>query len=84
MSIENLQAELTLVMGEIMQICDRHGYEVIPTLLLRHEKGASSSLLISNDSFEKVCLCITELGDNSERSDQSPREAILTLLKGDD
>jgi hypothetical protein len=69
-SLESLQAELTLKMSEIDAICSNYGYEVTPTLLLRHPKGASSSILLSNDSLGKVVLCIAELGE------------VLTLFKG--
>lgn len=80
--LELLQAELTLKLGEIDAICAGYGYDVTPTLLLRHQKGASSSILMGNDSLDKVVLCIAELGNVGKTSDQSPEEAILTLLKG--
>lgn len=80
--LESLQAELTIKMGEIDSVCQEYGYEAVPTLLLRHSKGASSSILISNDSLGQVVMCIAELGDTGTKSDQSPNEAILTLFKG--
>lgn len=80
--LESLQAELTLKMGEIDDICENYGYDAVPTLLLRHQKGASSSILMGNDSLSKVVLCIGELGDIGNNSDQSPAEAALMLLKG--
>lgn len=80
--LESLQAELTLKLSEIDSICESFGYDATPTLLLRHSKGASSSILMGNDSLGKVVLCIAELGDIGMKSDQSPTEAILTLCKG--
>jgi hypothetical protein len=80
--LESLQAELTLKLSEIDAICADYGYDATPTLLLRHSKGASSSILMGNDSLGKVVLTIAELGDTGKKSDQSPTEAILTLFKG--
>lgn len=81
-NLESMQAELTLKLSEIDAICADYGYAAIPTLLLRHEKGASSSILMGNDSLWKAVLCIAELGDVGNRSDQSPTEAALKLLLG--
>jgi len=81
--LQSLQAQLTLKLSEIDAICAEYGYDATPTLLLRHTKGASSSILISNDSLGKVALCIAELGDVGNKSDMSPTEAVLTLFSGD-
>lgn len=81
-NIESLQAELILKLSEIDAICANYGYNATPTLLLRHPKGASSSILLGNDSLGKVVLCIAELGDIGKKSYESPHEAILTLFKG--
>jgi hypothetical protein len=80
--LELLQSELTLKLSEIDAICEGYGYDAIPTLLLRHSKGASSSILLGNDSLEIVVLTIAELGDVGNESSQSPTEAALTLFKG--
>jgi hypothetical protein len=82
-NLDSLQAELTLKMSEIDAICANYGYDVTPTLLLRHDKGASLSFLISNDSLSKVVLCIAELGEIGKQTHKTPHEAILTLFKGE-
>lgn len=65
-AIENLHAELCEKMTEIEAICKSYNYEVTPTLLLRHERGPSFSILLSNDSPSLVVLCIAELGNVGE------------------
>lgn len=79
-ALRNLQAEITMKLGEIEDICRTSGYEVTPTLLLRHEDGADSSLLFGNDSLGKAVLCISELGEIGIESSMSPRDATLKLL----
>lgn len=81
-NLEQMQSDLTLKMSEIYAICENYGYKATPTLLLRHAKGASSSIMLGNDSLGKVVLCIAELGEVGNESSQSPAEAILTLFKG--
>lgn len=64
---------------EMEAICKEHGYEVTPTLLLRHNNGPTFSMLLSNDDLNKVVLCIAELGnigevvkDDEETESQQP------------
>lgn len=64
--IEELHQELSAKLGEIEAICAEYNYEVTPTLLLRHAKGPSFSILLSNDSPSLVVLCIAELGNVGE------------------
>jgi len=78
--LETLQAKLSIVMGQIDDICAEHNYDAKPTLLLRHTSGPSASLVISNDSLGDVSLCIAELGDVGSESSQSPSEAVLKLF----
>lgn len=80
-SLEKFQAELILKLSEIDSICHDWGYKAVPTLLLRHEDGASSSILLGNDSLNDVVVCIAELGEVGRQSEQSPRDAVLSLLK---
>lgn len=82
--LESLQAEITLKIDEIDRICQSYGYDAVPTLLLRHPKGASSSMLMGRDSLGQAVLCIAELGDVGRESSQSPSEAVLTLFRGTD
>jgi hypothetical protein len=78
--LETLQAKLSIVMGEIDDICAEHNYDVMPTLILRHTDGPSKSLFMSNDSIGNIVSCITELENDGVLSDQSPHEAVLKLL----
>lgn len=64
--VEDLHAQLSEKLAEMETIIAEYGYEVTPTLLLRHDKGPSFSMLISNDDLNKVVLCIAELGDVGE------------------
>lgn len=80
--LEQLQAELTMKLGEIDALCRKYRYEATPTLLLRHNSGPSQSILMGNDSLGKVVLCIAELGDTGNSSDMSPSEAVLKLFQG--
>lgn len=64
--VEELHAELSAKLSEIEAICAEYKYEVVPTLLLRHDRGPSFSILLSNDSPSLVVLCIAELGDVGE------------------
>lgn len=64
--LEKLHAELSQKLSEIEDICAGFNYEVIPTLLLRHDRGPSWSILLSNDDLSKAVLCIAELGDIGE------------------
>ena len=76
-----MQSELTLLMLKAVEICERHGYVITPTLLLRHEDGASKSLLLSNDSLGKVVLCIAELDQTGSKGDgMEPIEAVVRLF----
>ncbi len=65
-NLESLQAELSAKLGEMEAICADYGYEVTPTLLLRHSAGPRKSMLVSNDDLNKVVLCIAELGNIGE------------------
>lgn len=78
-NLEQIQAELTIKMGEIADICARFKYDVTPTILLRHSKGSSSSILISNDEPEAIVQCVSELAGIGVMSEQSPSEADLQL-----
>ncbi len=64
--VKQLGAELSSKIAEMEAICKEHGYEVTPTLLLRHEKGPDFSMLVSNDDLNKVVLCIAEKGNIGE------------------
>lgn len=66
MNLETLHELLSEKLSEIHDICEAIGYTVEPTLLLRHAKGPSMSVLISNDDLNKVVLCIAELGNIGE------------------
>ena len=77
-----LQEGLKLKLAEIDNLCRDHGYDATSTLLLRHEDGAGSSILIGNDSLGKVVFCIAELGDVRNQSDMSPSENVLRLFQG--
>lgn len=84
LKLESLQAELTLQMAEIDAICAKYGYAATPTLLLRHPKGSSSSILLGNDSLGDVVWCISQLGNVGKKSDLSPMEAVVKLLNSGD
>jgi len=64
--VKSLQAELSEKLKEMEAICADYGYEVTPTLLLRHKQGPSKSMLISNDDLNTVILCIAEIGNIGE------------------
>lgn len=64
--VESLQASLSVKLAEMEALCAEYGYEVTPTLLLRHDRGPSFSMLIGNDDLNKVVLCIAELGGIGE------------------
>jgi len=64
--VKSLHTELSAKLAEMEAICADYGYEVTPTLLLRHDRGPSFSILIGNDDLNKVVLCIAELGDIGE------------------
>lgn len=83
-NLESFQAELTLKLSEIDAMCHDWGYKAVPTLLLRHQDGASKSILMGNDSLGKVVLTIAELGHVGKESSKSPSEAVLTLFKDRD
>jgi len=77
--VKQLGAELSSKIAEMEAICKEHGYEVTPTLLLRHNNGPTFSMLLSNDDLNKVVLCIAELGnigevvkDDEETESQQP------------
>lgn len=65
-AVKSLGAQLSEKLAEMEVICAEFGYEVTPTLLLRHERGPSHSLVLGNDDLNKVVLCIAELGDIGE------------------
>jgi uncharacterized protein YcgL (UPF0745 family) len=64
--VKQLSEELSIKLEEMEAICKEHGYDVVPTLLLRHEGGPTFSMLLSNDDLNKVVLCIAELGNIGE------------------
>ena len=64
--VQEMHARISEKLADIKAICDEYKYEVIPTLLLRHERGPSFSILLSNDSPSTVVLCIAELGNVGE------------------
>lgn len=63
---EELYRQLSEKLAEMELIFAKFDYEVMPTLLLRHEAGPASSILISNDDPSKVVLCIAEIADIGE------------------
>lgn len=71
-AIKSLGAQLSEKLAEMEFICAAFGYEVTPTLLLRHERGPSFSLVLGNDDLNKVVLCIAELGGIGEVVEDEP------------
>jgi hypothetical protein len=78
-AVELLKAELTKKLAEVEAICAEYQYEVTPTLLLRHMKGPSFSMLLGNDDLSKVVLCIAEMGDVGEVVEEPKAGMNLTL-----
>lgn len=72
--VEELHARLSEKLAEMEEIVSEYGYEVTPTLLLRHDRGPSHSMLISNDDLNKVVLCIAELGGIGEVVQDEPEQ----------
>ena len=77
--VKQLSTELSSKLAEMEAICADYGYNVTPTLLLRHDEGPSFSMLLGNDDLNKVVLCIAELGnigevvkDDEETESQQP------------
>ena len=70
--VKQLGTELSSKIAEMEAICKEHGYEVTPTLLLRHNNGPTFSMLLSNDDLNKVVLCIAELGGIGEVVNDDP------------
>lgn len=64
--VEEIHARISEKLNEIKEICDEYKYDVTPTLLLRHPKGPSVSMVIGNDDLSMAILCIAELGDIGE------------------
>lgn len=79
-NLEQIQVELTIKMGEIADICARFKYDVTPTILLRHSKGSSSSILISNDEPEAIVQCVSELAGIGVMSELSPHQAAMKQM----
>ncbi len=52
-AIKSLGAQLSEKLAEMEVICAEFGYEVTPTLLLRHERGPSFSLVLGNDDLKQ-------------------------------
>lgn len=52
-AVKSLAAQLSEKLAEMEVICAEFGYEVTPTLLLRHDRGPSFSLIIGNDDLNK-------------------------------
>jgi hypothetical protein len=63
---QEIHTRISEKLADIEAICAEYKYEVVPTLLLRHAKGPSSSMLLSNDSPSTVVLCIAEIGNVGE------------------
>jgi len=74
---EQLHADLSDKLAEIEAICAEYRYEVTPTLLLRHERGPSFSMLIGNDDLNKAVLCIAELGGIGEVVEDEPNNTAI-------
>lgn len=82
MGLKDLQAELTLKMDQLTDICRRHGFDATPTVLLRHRDGWRSSVLLSNDKPDEIADCVRALASGDE-SNMSPHEAAVhTVLDG--
>lgn len=79
-ALSELQADLTILIDEIAQTCQRYRYDAVPTILLRHTDGTSKSILVSNDNLGQVVLTIAELGEIGNESSMSPHEAVLKLF----
>ncbi len=64
--VVSLKNALSAKIAEMEAICAEYGYQVTPTLLLRHNEGPEYSMLISNDDLNTVILCIAEIGNIGE------------------
>jgi hypothetical protein len=82
--LEQLQADLTIIMNDLTRVCERYHFDAIPTILLRHQTGAQSSVLMSNDSAGKIVMCIAELEEIGNESSMSPHEAAMLKIFTDE
>lgn len=79
--VKQLGAELSSKLAEMEAVCKEHGYEVTPTLLLRHDNGPSFSMLLGNDDLNKVVLCIAELGNVGEVVEEETNFEVGDLIE---
>lgn len=77
---QQLQAELTVLMGQLVEICKNHRYDVTPTIVLRHEEGWTKSVVVSNDSLEEVAKILLKASRDFNQSSMSPWEGRMRLL----
>jgi len=82
MALIDMQAELTIVMGELTEICKRHGYDASPMVLLAHADGPSASVLVGNVNPYFACEVIRVLGNSGRESDMSVHEAAVRAFTG--
>ena len=64
-------------------ICTAYRYEVTPTLLLRHDRGPTFSMLLSNDDLTKVVLCIAEKGGIGEVVEDDTEQPQMVECAGE-
>lgn len=79
-ALKNLQSELTLVMGELVRICEEYRYDATPALVLVHKEGGPKSVMLTNSDSEDLFRCIKYLTKKGDVSSQSPSEASVQLL----
>lgn len=72
--VVSLKNALSSKLAEMEAICEEYGYQVTPTLLLRHKEGPAYSMLISNDDLNTVILCIAEIGNIGKVVEDKPTE----------
>ena len=63
--IEVMQRELIVLLQHVKQVCESFSYEVMPTLILRHEEGVDRSMLLSQDDGAKISACVKELVESN-------------------
>jgi hypothetical protein len=73
--VEEIHARVSEKLSEIEAICAEYKYDVTLSLLLRHSRGPSHSMLISNDSPNIVVLCIAELSNIGEVIEEDQPES---------
>lgn len=80
--LKSFQSELVLKLDEIQSLCREYNYSAVPTLILRHEDGAKSSLMLGADPPSVVVLLVAELGATGNLFEMSVREAAIKKLTG--